>query len=46
MRDPGSASYVAASSAGVFADLVEAEGIRPGACYVRQLTILGDCVAR
>jgi hypothetical protein len=31
--------------AGVFADLVKAEGTRRGADHVRQLTILGDGAA-
>jgi hypothetical protein len=43
VRDPGSSSYIATfEPASVFADLVEAEGIRRGANHVRQLTILGD----
>ncbi len=46
VRDPGSSSYIATfEPAAVFADLVEAEGIRRGAGHVRQLTILGDGAA-
>ena len=46
LRDPGSSSYIATfEPAAVFADLVEAEGIRRGAGHVRQLTILGDGAA-
>ena len=46
VRDPGSSSYLATfEPARVFADLVEAEGIRRGAGHVRQLTILGDGAA-
>jgi len=46
VRDPGSSSYVATfEPARVFADLVEAEGIRRGAAHVRQLTIPGDGAA-
>ena len=46
VRDLGSSSYLATfEPARVFADLVEAEGIRRGAAYVRQLTILGDGAA-
>ena len=46
VRDPGSSSYLATFElARVFADLVEAEGIRRGAAHVRQLTILGDGAA-
>jgi hypothetical protein len=46
VRDPGSSSYLATfEPAHVFADLVEAEGIRRGAGHVRQLTILGDGAA-
>jgi len=46
VRDPGSSSYIATfEPAGVFADLVKAEGIRRGADHVRQLTILGDGAA-
>jgi len=46
VRDPGSSSYLATfEPASVFADLVEAEGIRRGADHVRQLTILGDGAA-
>ncbi|MGH3198870.1 MAG: ISKra4 family transposase [Streptosporangiaceae bacterium] len=43
VRDPASSSYLATfEPASVFADLVEAEGIRRGAGHIRQLTILGD----
>jgi hypothetical protein len=46
VRDRDSSSYLAAfEPAHVFADLVEAEGIRRGAGHVRQLTILGDGAA-
>jgi hypothetical protein len=46
VRDPGSSSYLATfEPSGVFADLVQAEGIRRGARHVRQLTILGDGAA-
>ena len=46
VRDPGSSSYLATfEPSSVFADLVEAEGIRRGARHVRQLTILGDGAA-
>jgi hypothetical protein len=46
VRDPGSSSYIATfEPAHLFADLVEAEGIRRGARHVRQLTILGDGAA-
>jgi len=46
VRDPGSSSYLATfEPAHVFADLVEAEGIRRGARHIRQLTILGDGAA-
>jgi hypothetical protein len=46
VRDPGSSSYIATfEPAHVFADLVEAEGIRRGARHVRQLTVLGDGAA-
>ena len=46
VRDPGSSSYLATfEPARVFADPVEAEGIRRGAAHVRQLTILGDGAA-
>jgi hypothetical protein len=47
VRDPGSSSYLATfEPASVFADLVEAEGIRRGAHHIRQYTILGDGAAR
>jgi hypothetical protein len=43
VRDRDSASYIATfEPASVFADLVEAEGIRRGANHVRQFTIIGD----
>ena len=46
VRDRDSCSYIATfEPAGVFAGLVEAEGIRRGAGHVRQLTILGDGAA-
>jgi hypothetical protein len=46
VRDPGSSSYLATfEPAHVFADLVEAEGIRRGAHHIRQFTILGDGAA-
>jgi hypothetical protein len=46
VRDRDSSSYIATfEPAGVFAGLVEAEGIRRGAGRVRQLTILGDGAA-
>ena len=46
VRDRDSCSYIAAfEPAGVFGDLVKAEGIRRGADHVRQLTILGDGAA-
>ena len=46
VRDRDSSSYIATfEPAAVFADLVEAEGIRRGADHVRQLTILGDGAA-
>jgi hypothetical protein len=46
VRDPGSSSYLATfEPASVFADLVEAEGIRRGAHHIRQYTILGDGAA-
>jgi hypothetical protein len=46
VRDPGSSSYLATfEPASVFADLVEAEGIRRGAHHIRQFTILGDGAA-
>jgi len=46
VRDPDSASYIATfEPAAVFGDLIKAEGIRRGADYVRQLTILGDGAA-
>jgi hypothetical protein len=46
VRDRDSSSYIATfEPASVFADLVEAEGIRRGAHHIRQLTILGDGAA-
>jgi hypothetical protein len=46
VRDRDSSSYIATfEPAGVFADLVKAEGIRRGADHVRQFTILGDGAA-
>jgi hypothetical protein len=46
VRDRASASYIASfEPAGVFADLVKAEGIRRGADHVRQLTVIGDGAA-
>ena len=46
VRDRDSCSYIAAfEPAGVFGDMVKAEGIRRGADHVRQLTILGDGAA-
>ena len=43
VRDQDSSSYLATfEPASVFADFVEAEGIRRGARHVRQFTILGD----
>ena len=46
VRDRDSSSYVATfEPAGVFAGLVEAEGIRRGARHVRQMTIIGDGAA-
>jgi len=46
VRDRDSSSYIATfEPARMFADLVEAEGIRRGAGHVRQLTILGDGAA-
>ena len=46
VRDRDSASVIATfEPAGVFADLVRAEGIRRGADHVRQFTILGDGAA-
>jgi hypothetical protein len=46
VRDPGSSSYIATfEPAHLFADLVQAEGIRRGADHVRQFTILGDGAA-
>ena len=46
VRDRDSSSYLATfEPAHVFADLVEAEGIRRGAHHVRQMTILGDGAA-
>jgi hypothetical protein len=46
VRDQDSSSYLATfEPASVFADLVEAEGIRRGAHHIRQFTILGDGAA-
>ena len=46
VRNPASASVIATfEPAPVFAGLVKAEGIRPGADHVRQLTILGEGAA-
>jgi hypothetical protein len=46
VRDRASSSYIASfETAGVFADLVRAEGIRRGADHVRQLTFIGDGAA-
>ena len=46
VRDRASSSYIASfETAGVFADLVKAEGIRRGADHVRQLTFIGDGAA-
>ena len=46
VRDRESSSYLATfQPAHVFADFVEAEGIRRGAHHVRQMTILGDGAA-
>jgi hypothetical protein len=46
VRDRASSSYIATfQTAGVFADLVKAEGIRRGADHARQLTIIGDGAA-
>ena len=46
VRNPASASVIATfEHAPVFAGLVKAEGIRPGADHVRQLTILGEGAA-
>jgi hypothetical protein len=46
VRDRASASVIATfEPAGVFADLVKAEGIRRGADHVRQLTVIGDGAA-
>ena len=46
VRDRDSSSYIATfEPAGMFAGLVEAEGIRRGAGRVRQFTILGDGAA-
>jgi hypothetical protein len=46
VRDRHSSSYIATfQPAGVFADLVKAEGIRRGADHVRQFTIIGDGAA-
>ena len=43
VRDRDSSSYIATfEPAHLFADLVEAEGIRRGAHHIRQMTILGD----
>jgi hypothetical protein len=46
VRDRDSSSYIATfEPASVFADFVEAEGIRRGARHIRQFTILGDGAA-
>jgi hypothetical protein len=46
VRERASSSYIASfETAGVFADLVKAEGIRRGADHVRQLTFIGDGAA-
>jgi hypothetical protein len=46
VRDRASSSYIASfETAGVFADLVKAEGIRRGAEQIRQLTFIGDGAA-
>jgi hypothetical protein len=46
VRDPGSSSYIATfEPAHLFADLVQAEGIRRGAHHIRQVTVLGDGAA-
>ncbi len=46
VRDRDSSSYIATfEPASVFADFVEAEGIRRGAHHIRQFTILGDGAA-
>ncbi len=46
VRDRASSSYIASfETAGVFADLVKAEGIRRSAEQVRQLTFIGDGAA-
>ena len=46
VRDRASSSYIATfETAGVFADLVKAEGIRRGADHVRQVTVIGDGAA-
>jgi hypothetical protein len=46
VRDQASSSYIATfEPAGIFADLVKAEGIRRGADHVRQLTLIGDGAA-
>jgi hypothetical protein len=46
VRERASSSYIASfETAGVFADLVKAEGIRRGAGHVRQLTFIGDGAA-
>jgi hypothetical protein len=43
VRDRDSSSYIATfEPAHLFADLVQAEGIRRGAHHIRQMTILGD----
>ena len=46
VRDRDSSSYIATfEPAAVFADFVQAEGIRRGAGHVRQFTIPGDGAA-
>jgi hypothetical protein len=46
VRDRASSSYIASfGTAGIFAGLVKAEGIRRGADHVRQLTFIGDGAA-
>ena len=46
VRDRASSSYIASfETAGIFADLVKAEGIRRSAEQVRQLTFIGDGAA-
>ena len=46
VRERASSSYIASfETAGAFADLVKAEGIRRGAGHVRQLTFIGDGAA-